>query len=156
MAATGFDWQSILINFLVTSSVTVVASALFGAIFGPIGILLAGFGVGAFQLDHARKELAKAMKKELVKQLPKLADEQWQPVYDGVQACFDEYEKEVMGRIEQDICDRRAELDNLVSQKESREIDRDAEVARLKTAEQTIQEASGRIDEAYQYVLARA
>lgn len=156
MAATGFDWQSILVNFLVTSSVTFAASAVFGAIFGPVGVLLAGFGVGAFQLDHARKELAKAMKKELVKQLPKLAEEQWQPVYDGVQLCFDQYEEDVMGRIEQDICDRKSELDNLISQKESREIDRDAEVARLKEAEATIQSASHRIDEAYQYVLRQA
>ncbi|MEM6598897.1 MAG: dynamin family protein [Cyanobacteria bacterium P01_C01_bin.69] len=153
MAATGFDWQSILANFLVTSTVVLIGGTLFGAIFGPVGILLAGFGVGAFQLDHARKELAKAMKKELVKHLPKLANEQWQPVYDGVQACFDRYEEEVMGRIEQDICDRKAELANLVSQKESREIDRDAEVARLEKAETDIQAASSRIDDAYQHVL---
>ena len=153
MAATGFDAQSILVNFLMTGTVTVVASALFGAIFGPVGILLAGFGVGAFQLDHARKELTKAMKKELVKHLPKLADEQWQPVYEGVQVCFDEYEKEVMSRIEQDICDRQAELNNLVSQKESHEIDRDAEVARLKAAEEEIILASKRIDSAYQSAL---
>ncbi|MEL6493125.1 MAG: dynamin family protein [Cyanobacteria bacterium J06621_3] len=156
MAATGFDWQSILVNFLVTSTVTVIASSIFGAIFGPVGILLAGFGVGAFQLNHARKELAKAMKKELVKHLPKLADEQWQPVYDGVQACFDKYEEEVMGRLERDISDRKSELDNLVSQKESHEIDRDAEVARLQEADANIQESSRRIDEAYQYVLTRA
>ncbi|MEO0768541.1 MAG: dynamin, partial [Cyanobacteria bacterium J06649_4] len=156
MAATGFDWQSILVNFLVTSSLTVVVSAIFGAMFGPLGVLLAGFGVGALQLDHARKALAKAMKEELVKHLPKLADEQWQPVYDGVQSCFDEYEKEVMGRIEQDICDRKAELDNLVAQKESREIDRDAEVTRLQTAEAAIKEASGRIDDAYQNALISA
>jgi len=156
MAATGFDWQSILVNLLVTSTVTFIASALFGSIFGPIGILFAGFGVGAFQLDHARKELARAMKKELVKHLPKVANEQWQPVYDGVQTCFDKYEEEVMGRIERDICDRKAELDNLVSQKESREIDRDAEVSRLKDAETSIQAASSRIDAAYQHVLIRA
>ena len=153
MAATGFDWQSILVNFLVTSTVTVAAGTLFGAIFGPVGVLLAGFGIGAFQLDHARKELAKAMKKELVKHLPKLADEQWQPVYDSVQACFDQYEVEVMGRIERDICDRKAELDNLVTQKESREIDRDAEVTRLQAAASAIQAASLRIDAAYQKAL---
>ncbi|MGD1895526.1 MAG: dynamin family protein [Phormidesmis sp.] len=156
MAATGFDWQSILINFLATSAVTVIASTLFGSIFGPAGILLAGFGVGAFQLDHARKELTKAMKKELVKHLPKLADEQWQPVYDGVQACFDQYEAEVMGRMEQDICDRKAELNNLLNQKESREIDRDAEVDRLKSAEEAIKSASERIDSAYQQALIAA
>lgn len=156
MAATGFDWQSILVNLLVTTSVTLVASALFGAIFGPLGVLMAGFGVGAFQLDHARKELAKAMKKELVKHLPKLAEEQWQPVYDGVQSCFDKYEEEVMGRIDQDICERKAELDNLLIQKESREINRDAEVARLKSAEEKVQAASERIDNAYQSVLMSA
>lgn len=153
MAATGFDWQSILVNFLVTSSLTLVVTALFGSIFGPIGVLIAGFGVGAFQLDHARKELAKAMKKELVKHLPKLADAQWQPVYDGIQTCFDKYEEEVMGRIEQDICDRKAELDNLLSQKESREIDRDAEVNRLEKADESIRSISARIDAAYQSAL---
>ncbi|MGC1216273.1 MAG: dynamin family protein [Phormidesmis sp.] len=153
MAATGFDWQSISMNFLMTGMVTVVAGTLFGAIFGPVGILLAGFGIGAFQLDHARQELAKAMKKELVTHLPKLADEQWQPIYDSVQACFDQYETEVMGRIERDICDRKAELDNLVTQKESREIDRDAEVTRLQAAEATVQAASLRIESAYQTAL---
>ena len=156
IAATGFDWQSILVNVLVTSTVTVIASALFSSILGPIGILLAGFGVGAFQLDHARMELAKAMKKELVKHLPRIANEQWQPVYDGVQAGFDKYEEEVMGRLERDICDRKAELDNLVSQKESREIDRDAEVDRLKEAEASMRAASSRIDAAYQHALVRA
>lgn len=149
MAATGFDWQSILVNFLITSSLTLVV----GSLFGPIGILLAGFGVGVFQLEYARKELAKAMKKELVKHLPKLADEQWQNVYDGIQACFDNYETEVMERIETDIRDRKSELDNLLTQKESREIDRDAEVARLKDAEAAVQEASARIDVAYQCAL---
>ncbi len=153
VAANGFDWQSSLVNFLVTSTVTVIAGTLFGAILGPMGVLFAGFGIGAFQLDHARKELTKAMKKELVKHLPKLADEQWQPVYDSVQACFDQYEAEVMGRIAQDIGDRKAELDNLVAQKESREIDRDAEVTRLQAAEAEIQAASARIDAAYQYAI---
>ena len=153
MAATGFDWQSILVNFIVTSSLTLVVTGLFGSIFGPVGVLIAGFGVGAFQLDHARKELAKAMKKELVKHLPKLAAEQWQPVYDGIQACFDKYETDVMERIEQDICDRRSELDNLLAQKESREIDRDAEVARLRAAEAAVQAASAKLDSAYQCAL---
>ncbi len=153
MAATGFDWQSISADFLATSAITAIAGTLFGAAFGPVGILLAGFGMGAFQLDHARQALAKAMKKELMKHLPKLADEQWQPMYDSVQACFDQYEAEVMGRIEQDICDRKAELDNLVIQKESREIDRDAEVTRLQAAEATIRAASLRIESAYQMVL---
>ena len=138
------------------TSVQLVDSALFGAIYGQRVVLMAGFGVGAFQLDHARKELAKAMKKELVKHLPRIANEQWQPVYEGVQAGFDKYEEEVMGRLERDICDRIAELDNLVSHKDSREIDRDAEVDRLKEAEASIRAASSRIDAAYQHALVRA
>ena len=149
MAAAGFDWQSILVNFLAVTSITLV----FGAMLGPLGLLLAGFGVGAFQLDQASKELTKAMKKELVKHLPKLADEQQQPVSEGVRLCFDKYEQQVMQRIDQDICDRKAELENLLAQKESREIDRDAEVVRLKGAEAAVQAASDRIDAAYQRVL---
>ena len=149
MAAAGFDWQSILINFLAVSSITLV----FGALLGPLGLLLAGFGFGAFQLDQARQELTRAMRKELVKHLPKLADEQQQPIYEGVKVCFDEYEKQVMQRIDQDICDRKAELENLLAQKESREIDRDAEVTRLKEAETAVKAASDRIDTAYQCAL---
>ena len=152
MAAAGFDWQSILINLLAVSSLAVVM----GAFLGPIGLLIAGFGFSAFQLEYARKELAKAMKKELMKHLPKLADEQWQTVYDSVQVCFDKYEEQAVERIDRDIQERKDELENLMTQKESREIDRDAEVERLKTAESEIQAASLRIDSAYQCALANA
>ncbi|MGC1305793.1 MAG: dynamin family protein [Phormidesmis sp.] len=153
IAVTGFDWQGILVNFLLTNSLTIVASATFGALFGPIGSLLAGLGVGVAQLDQARQALTKTMKQELVKHLPRLADERWQPVYDGVKSCFDQYEAQVMARMEGDIGDRKLELYNLLAQKESREIDRDAEVIRLKRAESAIQLASNRIDEAYQQAL---
>ena len=149
MAAAGFDWQSILVNFLAVSSLALVM----GSFLGPIGLLIAGFGFSALQLDHARRELTKAMKKELVKHLPKLADEQWQTVYDSVQACFDKYEQEAVERIGTDIRERKSELENLVTQKESQEIDRDAEVERLKAAESEIQAASIRIDAAYQCAL---
>ncbi|MEO0770124.1 MAG: hypothetical protein AAFY72_11960 [Cyanobacteria bacterium J06649_4] len=54
------------------------------------------------------------------------------------------------------MCERKAELDNLLIQKESREINRDAEVARLKSAEEKVQAASERIDNAYQSVLMSA
>ena len=127
-----------------------------GAALGPIGFVVAGLGLGVFQLDHARKELTKAMKKELVKHLPKLAEQQRQPVSDGVRACFDKYEQEVMARIDQDICDRKTELNNLLVQKESREIDRDAEIIRLEADRSAIQLASDRIDAAYQQALTSA
>lgn len=154
MTAVGFDWQSIFINILAVSSLTIAASTLLGIALGPVVLLIASFGFGAMQIDRARKELTKAMKKELVKHLPKLAEQQQQPVYEGVQGCFDRYEQQVMERIEQDISDRKAELDNLLAQKESREIDRDAEVSRLQSAEAAIKAASGQIDAAYGQAIA--
>ncbi|MCG8362254.1 MAG: dynamin family protein [Pseudanabaenales cyanobacterium] len=153
LAATGFDWQSILLNFLTVSSVALIASSLFGIVLGPLTFALLGLGFGAFQLDQARQELTKAMKKELVKHLPKLADEQWQPIYDAIQDCFDKYEETVIERIDQDISSRKAELDNLVKQKESSEINRDAEIARLQTAKAEITAACQQLESAYQYLL---
>ncbi|MEM9905899.1 MAG: dynamin, partial [Cyanobacteria bacterium P01_D01_bin.44] len=154
LAAAGFDWQGILFNFLTVSSIALMASAIFGIAFGPITVALVGLGFGALQLDQARKELAKAMKKELVKHLPKLADEQWQPIYDAIQDCFDKYEEAVVERIDQDITSRKAELDNLVKQKESSEINRDAEINRLEAAKTEINSTCQQLESAYQYLLA--
>ncbi len=154
MAATGFDWQSILLNFLTVSSIALVASALFGVVLGPLTVALVGLGFGALQLDQARKELAKAMKKELVKHLPKLADEQWQPIYDAVHDGFDSYEKTVIDRIDQDIASRKAELDNLVKQKETCEINRDTETQRLQSAQAEVDSACQQLESVYQYLLA--
>ncbi|WP_031291538.1 dynamin family protein [Leptolyngbya sp. Heron Island J] len=154
LAATGFDWQSILLNFLTVSSIALVASALFGVVLGPLTVALVGLGFGALQLDQARKELAKAMKKELVKHLPKLADEQWQPIYDAVHDGFDSYEKTVIERIDQDIASRKAELDNLVKQKETCEINRDTETQRLKSAQADVNSACQQLESVYQYLLA--
>ena len=152
MAATGIEWQSILINLLAVSSLALV----FGAMLGPLGVLVAGFGFGAFQLEQARKELTKGMKKELIKHLPKLAEEQFETVSDSVKSCFDEYEQEIMSRIDQDIRDRKSELENLLTQKESCEIDRDAEVARLQKANADMSSASERLDSTYRAVLTSA
>lgn len=51
---------------------------------------------------------------------------------DAVKECFDVYEREVNQRINDDILSRKSELDNLVQQKETREINRDNELNRLK------------------------
>jgi hypothetical protein len=119
LAATGFDWKSILMNFLTVTSVAFVSAAIFGVILGPLSLALVGLGIGALQADQARKELVKATKRELVKHLPQIAQEQWQPIYSAVRECFDKYEAEIMQRINDDIDARKAELDNLLKQKES-------------------------------------
>ncbi|MGF1520971.1 MAG: dynamin family protein [Leptolyngbyaceae cyanobacterium] len=153
LAATGFDWKSILLNFLTVTSVAFVAATIFGVLLGPIALALVGLGIGVLQADQARKELVKAVKKEMVKYLPQVAQEQWQPIYQSVRECFDKYETEVIRRIDDDIDCRKAELDNLVEQKESREIDRDAELSRLKSAEQEIASVKEAVEQEYRALL---
>ncbi len=156
LAATGFDWKSILMNFLTVTSVAFVSATIFGIILGPISLALVGLGIGALQADQARKELVKAMRQELVKYLPQVAQEQWQPIYQSVRECFDKYEAEVAKRINDDIQARQAELDNLLQQKQSREINRDTELTRLQTAEHQVATLKAQVEQAYQTLLGRA
>ncbi|MEO0987356.1 MAG: dynamin family protein [Cyanobacteria bacterium J06639_14] len=153
LAATGFDWKSILLNFLTVTSVAFVAASIFSVVLGPVALALVGLGIGVLQADQARKELVKALKKELVKYLPQVAQEQWQPIYQSVRECFDKYETEVIRRIDDDIDCRKAELDNLVKQKESHEINRDAELARLEGAEQQLVTVKNKVEQDYQTLL---
>ncbi len=154
LAATGFDWKSILFNFLTISSVAVVSSMIFGVIAGPVALALMGLGLGALQADHARKELVKATKKELVKYLPQVAQEQWQPIYGMVQECFDTYEREVIKRINDDIQARRGELDALLKQKETHEINRESELNRLQSLERATAFVCQDLETTYQEILA--
>jgi formate hydrogenlyase subunit 6/NADH:ubiquinone oxidoreductase subunit I len=71
-----------------------------------------------------------------------------------VQECFDACEKQAISRINDDITARKTELDQLVKQKESREIDRVAEVARLRQFEQDVVKESESIENIYQGFLA--
>jgi GTPase SAR1 family protein len=153
LAVSGFDFKSILLNFFTAAGISIVAGSIFGVFMGPIAFALVGLGVGALQADHARKEFAKAIKRELVKHLPKVAQEQWQPIYSAVQECFDAYERELVKRINDDIQARRSELDNLLKQKESHEINRTAELNRLRTVETTISTEFQQIETVYQGLL---
>jgi GTPase SAR1 family protein len=153
LAATGFDFKSILLNFFTAAGVSIVASGLFGVMMGPVAFALVGLGVGALQADHARKQFAKAIKNELVKHLPQVAQEQWQPIYSAVQECFDTYDREVIKRINDDIQSRKSELDNLLKQKESYEINRTAELSRLQTVETTVSTECQNLESEYQALL---
>jgi len=153
LAGAGFDWQSIFLNLLAVGGIATIASTVFGIALGPISFALLGLGVGAFQADQTRRELVKAAKKELVKYLPQVAQEQWQPTYSAVQECFDAYEREVMTRIDDDIKARKAELENLLRQKESYEIDRGQELTRLRTLESTVSNECKALEAVYQSVL---
>jgi replication fork clamp-binding protein CrfC len=138
MAGAGFDWKNILLNLITVFGISTIIGSVTGIILSPLSLALLGMGVGVLQADQARKELVKAAKKELVKHLPQVAQEQWQPIHDAVKECFNVYDKEVSDRINDDINSRKAELDNLLKQKESYEINRDNELKRLKTMESDV------------------
>jgi replication fork clamp-binding protein CrfC len=156
MAGAGFDWKNILLNLITVLSVSTILASLTGIVLGPLSLALLGMGVGVLQADGARKELVKAMKKELVKYLPQVAQEQWQPIHDAVKECFDVYGREVSDRMNADINSRKAELDNLLEQKESREINCQAESERLKKLEADVLVQSQSIESLYQGFLASA
>lgn len=149
LAVSGFDFRSIMLNIFTTMTI----GLFFGAILGPVGLIMVSLGVGALQADHARQEFAKAIKKELVKHLPKLAQEQWQPIYTASQECFDAYEREVIKRVNDDIQSRKAELENLVQQKQTREINREAELNRLTAIDRSIETQCQSLEGAYQSLL---
>ena len=154
MAGAGFDWKNILLNYVAVIGVGSIITTVTGIFLGPIGLAVLGMGVGFLQADQARQELVKTAKKELVKYLPQVASEQWIVVHDGVKECFDSYEREVIKRVNDDIESRKAELDNLLQQKESYEINRNAELERLRKLEADVSTESGKIEEVYQNLLA--
>ncbi|MEM6401103.1 MAG: dynamin, partial [Cyanobacteria bacterium P01_D01_bin.116] len=154
MAGAGFDWKNILLNYFTVIGVGGIITAVTGIFLGPIGFALLGLGVGVLQADGARKELVKTAKKELVKYLPQVAQEQSVNVYNAVKECFDAYEKEVVQRIQDDIAARKSELDNLLKQKESREINRDEELKRFEILEKDIFAELQNVESAYSDLLA--
>ncbi|GAB1539376.1 hypothetical protein NUACC21_20420 [Scytonema sp. NUACC21] len=154
MAGVGFDWKNILLNYFTVVGIGGIITAVTGMLLGPIGFALLGLGVGVLQADQARKELVKTAKKELVKYLPQVAQEQWHTVHKAVKECFDSYEKEVSKRINDDISARKSELDNLLKQKETREINRDNELKRLKQLEEDIFAQLQTVESAYNDLLA--
>src|SRR4028118_827776 len=156
MAGVGFDWKNILFNYVAVIGVGSIITAVTGIFLGPIGLALIGMGIGFVQADQARQELVKTAKKELVKYLPQVANEQWLPVHDAVKECFDAYEHEVTKRIDDDIQARKAELDNLLKQKESYELNQGAELERLKKLEADVSSEVRSIETVYQNLLTLA
>jgi replication fork clamp-binding protein CrfC len=154
LASAGFDWKNILLNYFTVIGVGGIITAVTGIFLGPIGFALLGLGVGILQADQARKELVKTTKKELIKYLPQVANEQAPIVYDAVKECFSTYEKEVSQRINDDISSRKSELDNLLQQKKTREINRETEFKRFKNLQENIIEQLQKIETAYSNLLA--
>ncbi len=156
MAGAGFDWKNILLNLITVLGVSTIFASFTGIVLGPLYLALLGMGIGVLQADGAHKQLVKAAKKELVKYLPQVAQQQWQPIHDAVKECFDVYGREVGDRMNDDINSRKAELDNLLEQKQSREINCQVESQRLEKLEADVSAQSQSIESVYQSFLASA
>jgi GTPase SAR1 family protein len=153
LAAAGFDFNAILLNIFAAAGIAIVAASVFGVILGPIALALVGLGLGAFQAEQARKELAKATKRELVKHLPQIAQQYSPDITSAVQECFDTYEREVMDRLQDDIQSRKAELEGLLQQKATKETDRNTELQRLQTLKDSVTEDCQQVEDLYQSFL---
>jgi hypothetical protein len=154
LAGAGFDWKNIMLNFVTVLGVGSIITAITGIALGPIGIALLDLGIGVLQADQARKELIKVAKKELVKYLPKVAQEQSPKLYEAVKECFVTYEKEITERMNDDINSRKAELDNLITRKETVEINQNAEIFRLQNIEDSVTAEAEKIESIYYSLLA--
>ncbi|NJK41329.1 MAG: dynamin [Acaryochloridaceae cyanobacterium SU_2_1] len=152
-AMTGFDFQAGLLNLFTSLGISMLASSIFGVILGPVTLALLGLGIGALQADYARKQLTQVTKGEFVKVLPQIAQEQYQPIYNAVQDCFDTYKQEVMQRLNQDIQGRQAELAELLKHRTAREIDYHTEVSRLRILEAQVASDCEVIEQLYQTLL---
>lgn len=144
-----FNWRNLIFSLIAVIGIGAISTAIFGIMLTPITLVLVTFGVGAFQMEIARQEVLNTIQKELVKHLPQIAQEQWQPIYNAVKDCFDTYEGEVTERVKDDIYARKAELENLLKQKESYEIDREKEITRLRAIDTNILSAKNDVEAAY-------
>lgn len=148
------NWKSLITHFITLVVANVVLIEFFGVFLGgPIGMGLAALLIGPIQLKAARNKLIMTAKAEMKKSLPKIAKEQAWNIYNSVKEIFDNFETGVTQRINSDIQSRKIELDELLAQKESREIDRKAEVDRLNALDTQIFAQWNSIESAYDNLL---
>jgi hypothetical protein len=123
-------WQTVLLYACIVIAVNI---APFFLTLGMLAAILGGLGLISLQTESTRQQFLQATKREFAKQLPKIVEEYTPTVHQSVQKCFDAYANQVNDRVTADITSRKAELDNLMTQKHSHEIDRDMETERLRS-----------------------
>ncbi|NJK66272.1 MAG: dynamin [Microcoleus sp. SU_5_3] len=128
-------WQSVLSCVMVTLVLNIIRVIFASLTLSVLGGILVFAGAVALQAEYVRQQFISTTKKEFVKHLPQIADEQSQYICEAVRKCFDTYEEQVYDRVTADINSRKAELDSLLVQKQFREIDIQAETKRLKDLE---------------------
>ncbi|MGD2181117.1 hypothetical protein [Lusitaniella coriacea] len=147
-AIEGFNrfWQSVFIYACVSIAMQVAGLFFSSIALNILGAILAGMGVVALQTEYVRQQFFRATRREFAKCLPKIADEQWHTINRAVRKCFDTYAQQITERIDADIHSRKAQLDNLLAQKDARAIDREREIERLNALETSISEEIGQIE----------
>ena len=146
LQGTGFDVKDMVVNMMLVLGIGAFTTALFGVLAGPLALVFLSFGVGTWQMEKARQQVLQTAKKELGKHLPQVAAEQRPIIYEAIASSFNAYEEEVTQRVRDDIQGRKAELENLVQQKETSKINRDAELARLQQLETNMRELCSKIE----------
>ena len=138
LAAVGFNWKNILVNWLAVIGIGSFLIIFTGIILNPVAIALASLGVGAIQADTARKELLKATNKEFIKILPEIAQKQKESVRETIEDCFNSYYLEVNKRINEDIQARKTELDDLLAKKDVEGKKHNLEIQHLQELDQQV------------------
>mgnify|MGYP001794371864 FL=1 len=143
-------WQAVMQSALAYVCI-VIALQILGVIFSSlflnvVGVIVAAGGIFAVQAEFVRQEFLKATKKEFVKHLPRIAQEQTPSIGKAVKDCFNAYEARAIERINSDIKSRKGELTNLIDQKQQHEINREQEVERLQQLEKQVQENVSNIE----------
>ncbi|MEM8717276.1 MAG: dynamin family protein, partial [Cyanobacteria bacterium P01_G01_bin.4] len=96
MAGTGlFNWKDVFMNLVGATAITVVFTVITDVVLGPIGMALAGLGLGSWSAEQARRKVLATMKEELGNLLPQVAQEQSFVVYQLVKDCFETYQQDV-------------------------------------------------------------
>jgi GTPase SAR1 family protein len=140
-AASQFSlfWQRVFQSALAYVAV-VVALRILGLIFSGLTlnvftVVLGGVGLIALQAEVVRQTFLDTTKREFAKTLPQIAEDQQPTIVQAVKRCFETYQAQITEYINDDIAARRAELVNLLNQKESYEVHRETEIDRLRHLE---------------------
>lgn len=142
MRSFSLFWQQVLQWGLIYACISIalrLVAILFSSlalnIFGAVALTA---GAVAVQAELVRRDFLKAVKQEFAKHLPEIARDQWQPIYNAVRRCFEDYKSTAIERIDQDIDARQGELDNLLCQKEANAVHREQEIKRLNNLEAAV------------------
>ena len=138
LASAGVNWRQVLINWLSVIGISRFIAIFTGVFLNPYSVLLISLGLAGVQTSFARQEFIELTKKEFVKYLPKIAREQKQIIQEIVIDCFDNYEREITKKINNDIKSRQAEIANLVPRQEISDRDRSTEIQQLQTLDRSI------------------